>query len=281
MEAMNPRLGPPDADHLGWEMSLPADPRLPNLFLIGDSTVMSRRPGEEGQRDGWAGHLGGFFDPAGLNVVDRALGGLSSRTYVSYGYWERVLGIIKAGDFVLMQFGHNDSGPVNDDFRARGSLPGVGDESVEIENILRGGARETVRSYGRYLRLMASEARELGASPLICSPVPRLAWEGPRIVRSPYADWAMEAAALEGVPFADLGAAVARRFEELGPDAARPLFLEDGTHATSAGALLWARSVVEALAELDVPEARRLLSFRVGGDDAAAGGDAGGEPRCP
>jgi lysophospholipase L1-like esterase len=263
MESMNPRLGPPDADHLGWEMALPADPRLPSLIVIGDSTVMSRRPGEEGERDGWAGHLGGFFDPSRLNVVDRALGGLSSRTYVSYGYWERVLGLVKAGDLVLMQFGHNDSGPVNDDFRARGSLPGIGDESVEIENILRGGARETVRSYGRYLRLLASEARKLGASPIICSPVPRLAWEGSRIVRSPYADWAMEAAALEDIPFADLGAAVALRYEELGPEAAKALFLEDGTHATSAGARLWARSVVETLAEHGDPEVRRLMSFRL------------------
>jgi lysophospholipase L1-like esterase len=266
---MNPRLGPPDADHLGWEMALPADPRLPNLIVIGDSTVMSRRPGEEGERDGWAGHLGVFFDQARVNVVDRALGGLSSRSYVSYGYWERALGIIKAGDFVLMQFGHNDSGPVNDDFRARGSLPGVGDESLEIENILRGGARETVRSYGWYLRLMASEARKLGASPLICSPVPRLAWDGQRIVRSPYVDWAMEAAALEEVPFVDLGAAVARRYEELGPETVKALFLEDGTHASSAGARLWARSVVETLAELEDPEASRLLSFRDGGAAAA------------
>ena len=72
---------------------------------------------------------GRFFDPAKINVVNRAIGGLSSRTYLTQGHWARLLAMMKSGDCVIMQFGHNDSGPLDDAARARGTIAGTDDET--------------------------------------------------------------------------------------------------------------------------------------------------------
>jgi lysophospholipase L1-like esterase len=265
---VNPRSGPKDAAHLDFELPLPADPRLPSLFLIGDSTAMTRRPGGEKDEEGWGAFLGTSFDSSRLNVVNRALGGLSSRSYLSYGYWESTRCLMKAGDFLLIQFGHNDEGPINDDFRARGSIPGTGEESEEIENKVCGGERETVRSYGWYLRRFVSDARSLGVEAIVLSPVPRKDWiearNAPRIARSPYADWAKTAALDAGASFVDVHAAIARRYEELGAEAVEALFSDERTHSTVSGAELNASIVASALDSLEGGAARRLRSFRAG-----------------
>ena len=117
----------------------PANPALPTLLMIGDSTVRNGRDdgqgkGEEGQW-GWGNPIAAYFDPGKINVVNRAIGGLSSRTYISGGHWERTLPFIKAGDVVLMQFGHNDSSAINDTSRARGTIKGVGEESLSLIHI--------------------------------------------------------------------------------------------------------------------------------------------------
>jgi unsaturated rhamnogalacturonyl hydrolase len=62
-------------------------------------------------------------------VVNRAIGGLSSRTYLTQGHWQRTLAFVKPGDVVLIQFGHNDSGASTTTSRARGTIKGVGDET--------------------------------------------------------------------------------------------------------------------------------------------------------
>ena len=71
-----------------------------------------------------------FFDPAKLVVVNAARGGRSSRTFVTEGHWEKMLAEVRAGDFVIIQFGHNDSGALNQEppgstrpLRARGTFP--------------------------------------------------------------------------------------------------------------------------------------------------------------
>ncbi|MGC4074294.1 MAG: hypothetical protein QM760_17630 [Nibricoccus sp.] len=82
---------------------------------------------------------------------------MSSRTYLTGGHWAKVLEMIKPGDFVIMQFGHNDSSAVNDNTRARGTLKGAGDETEEIDNALTK-QREVVQ----YLRLVPEEIHGRG-----------------------------------------------------------------------------------------------------------------------
>ena len=90
------------------------DPKLPTLWIVGDSTLNSNAP-----LRGWGQELGQFFDQSKINVVNRAIGGRSSRTFLTEGRWDAILKELKPGDFVLMQFGHNDPGAINDETRAR------------------------------------------------------------------------------------------------------------------------------------------------------------------
>src|ERR1700722_14131112 len=80
-----------------------ANPNLPTLYVVGDSTARNNEP-----LRGWGSEIGAFFDPAKINVVNRAIGGRSSRTFMTEGRWDKVLAELKPGDFVLVQFGHND-----------------------------------------------------------------------------------------------------------------------------------------------------------------------------
>ncbi|MCV2367259.1 rhamnogalacturonan acetylesterase [Roseateles oligotrophus] len=242
-------------------LPLPANPKLPTLLLIGDSTVRNGRDdgqgkGAEGQW-GWGTPIAAAFDPARVNLVNRAIGGLSSRTYLSGGHWQRSAALIKPGDTVLIQFGHNDASAINDSSRARGTLRGVGPESQEIDNLLTL-QKETVYSYGAYLRRYIAEIRALGATPVILSPVPRKRWdEQGKITRSTdkgYAGWAAEVARQEQVGFIDLNALAAQRYDELGREAVMQLFPQvtpdESTHTNWAGAALNAQLVVAGLQRL-------------------------------
>src|SRR5580765_8639456 len=80
--------------------------KLPTLFIIGDSTVKNSTKGLQG----WGTPIAGLFDATKITVENRALGGRSSRTYRTEGLWDQTLAKMKPGDFVLMQFGHNDGG---------------------------------------------------------------------------------------------------------------------------------------------------------------------------
>src|SRR4029077_10580036 len=111
---------------------MPPIPAVPTIFIAGDSTAANGAPGAIG----WGKSFGTFFDPAKLKAVNQARGGRSSRTFITEGHWDRLLADLKAGDYVLIQFGHNDGGPINDAARARGSLPGLGDETREIDNLM-------------------------------------------------------------------------------------------------------------------------------------------------
>src|SRR5262249_54578493 len=103
---------------------------LPTLFIVGDSTVKNGANGGKG----WGECIGKLFDISKINVQNRAIGGRSSRTFINEGRWDKVLEAAKPGDFLIVQMGHNDGGQIDDSQRARGSLPGTGEETKEIEN---------------------------------------------------------------------------------------------------------------------------------------------------
>jgi lysophospholipase L1-like esterase len=231
--------------------AMPANPALPSLWLIGDSTVRNGRGDGANGQWGWGDFLARHFDLDKINVVNRAIGGLSSRTYLTQGHWERVLAAVKPGDFVMMQFGHNDNGALNDTSRARGTIKGVGEQSEEIDNLLTQ-QHEVVHSYGWYLRKFVADARAKGATPIVCSLIPRKTWQDGKISRNTddYAGWARQVAAAEHVPFIDLNARIADRYDALGAAKVEPLFGDEHTHTSRDGAILNADIVVEGLRAL-------------------------------
>ena len=235
-------------------LPVPRDPSLPSLILIGDSTVRNGQGrGDLGQW-GWGEPLVDFFDSTKINVVNRAIGGLSSRSYQNgpdNGFWGKTLPLIKAGDVVLIQFGHNDGGSPNEPSRARGSLPGVGDDTREIDNpILK--TPETVHTYGWYLRKLVDDIKAKGATPIICSLIPRKIWKDGKVARNKddFAGWAEEVAHQEHIDFLDLNEAIARRYDALGEAAVEPLFADPHTHTSRDGAELNAEVVVSCLKAL-------------------------------
>jgi lysophospholipase L1-like esterase len=238
-------------------MPEPRDASLASLVLIGDSTVRNGRDDGQGLgavgQWGWGHVIERLLDTRRVNVVNRAIGGLSSRTYRTGGHWDRTRAFIKRGDVVVMQFGHNDSSPVNDNSRARGTLRGTGPESETIDNLLTK-QRETVYSYGAYLRGYVAEIRALGATPVICSPIPRKRFdEQGRAVRSAasYAGWAAAVAREEGVAFIDLDTLVCDAYDVLGPVVVDQLFPrttpEERVHTNWSGATLNAKIVAAQL----------------------------------
>jgi lysophospholipase L1-like esterase len=162
-----------------------------------------------------------------------------------------VLEEMKAGDVVIIQFGHNDGGAVNDTSRARGSLRGVGEETEEIDNLMTK-RHEVVQTYGWYLRRYVADTRARGATPVIASHVPRNIPENGVFPRNldTYAGWAAEVARAEGAAFIDLNELIAREYDALGPERVAPLFSGDHTHTSLEGARLNARIVIGALKAL-------------------------------
>lgn len=228
--------------------NFPANTNLPSLFLIGDSTVRNGRGDGSGGQWGWGDHLAPFFDTSRINVVNRALGGTTARTYYR-DFWPRTLALIKRGDVVIMQFGTN-GGPINDASRARGELHGIGNESESITNLVTK-KLETVHTFGWYEMKMISEARAKGATAIICSLIPRNSWHDGKAARNgteSAAGWAAAAARAAKVPFIDLNEIIARRYDELGQEKVKELFVVNaGPHTSLAGAQTNAICVVAGL----------------------------------
>jgi lysophospholipase L1-like esterase len=244
-------------------LPVPANPKLPTLFLIGDSTVRNGQGDGAGGQWGWGEPIAAYFDASKINVVNRAVGGLSSRTFLTGGHWAKVLEMLKPGDFVIMQFGHNDNGPLNDTSRARGTIKGIGEETEEINNLLTM-QHEVVHSYGWYLRKYIAEARAKGATPIVCSLVPRKIWKDGKVQRNTadYAGWAAAVARAEKVPFVDLNEIIAAKYDQLGPEKVDPLFADPHTHTSLEGAELNAASVVAGLKMLKKDPLARYFSAK-------------------
>jgi lysophospholipase L1-like esterase len=222
--------------------------QLPTLFIIGDSTVKTPTEGQQG----WGDPIAEMFDQSRIRVENRARGGRSSRTFQTEGLWDQILTELKPGDFVLMQFGHNDAGAVNDASRARGSLRGTGEETEEIDNLLTK-KHEVVHTFGWYMRKYVKDAKAKGAIPIVLSPIPRNVWKDGKVVRSAdsYGGWASEVARSQKAFFINLNEIVAREYEAIGQEkVSKDYFLNDHTHTNPVGARVNAAAVVSGLKTL-------------------------------
>ena len=234
-----------EADKFVWlRLPLPANPALPSLVLVGDSTVRNGRGDGAGGQWGWGDYVGRFFDLEKINLVNRAVGGTGVRNFISLGHWANALKLLKPGDVLMLQFGTNDNGP-------RGPLKGIGEETEERTDAATKQS-ETVHTYGWYLRKYIAETRAKGATPIVCSLVPRKIWKDGKIQRNKdsHAGWAEQVAQTEGVAFVDLNELIAHRYDALGQQKVDALFADEHTHTTAAGAELSASCVVAGLKAL-------------------------------
>jgi lysophospholipase L1-like esterase len=228
--------------------NVPANTNLPSLFLIGDSTVRNGRGRGDGGQWGWGDEIVIFFDTNKINIVNRALGGTTSRTFYR-DLWPRVLAMLKPGDFVIMQFGTN-GGQVNDASRARGEIHGIGDETQAITNLVTK-KFEIVHTFGWYEKQMIADARSKGATAMVCSLIPRNNWRNGMAARggtNSVAGWAGQAADSVNAPFLDINEIIARQYDQLGHEKVNALFVAgQGPHTSLAGAETNAACVIAGL----------------------------------
>lgn len=233
----------PVVDDRGAPKEQAGNAGLPTLWIAGDSTVKCNFP-----MRGWGQDLGGFFDPKKINVVNRAIGGRSSRTFLTEGRWQEIVDGLKKDDFVIIQFGHNDVGPLDEKGKFRGSIKGIGDE---VEKITRpDGSVEEVRTFGWYLKTFVRTAKAKEAKVILCSPIPHLKY-GPdgRFVHDwkGWREWIEACAKAEGAAYVDLAEIVAKTYDSMDRTAVEKLFADKGTHTNGDGARINAQSVITGL----------------------------------
>jgi rhamnogalacturonan acetylesterase len=223
----------------------------PVFYIIGDSTVKNGDGKNTNVLQGWGSFIDTYFDTTRISISNQAIGGRSSRTFITEGRWDKILITLKKGDYVIMQFGHNDGGALDDTARARGTIKGTGEESKEIYNPIMK-KQEVVHTYGWYMRRYIRETKNKGAVPIVCSPVPRNDWKDGKVIRSTdsYAKWAEQVAKEEGAYYINLNDLVALKYEEMGADKVKPFFPIDHTHTNIDGAKLNAEIVMNAINEI-------------------------------
>ena len=218
----------------------------PVLFLIGNSTMRTGTlgNGNNGQW-GWGYYAHEYFDPTKITVENQALGGMSSRTFYNK-LWEPIRQAIRPGDWVIISIGHNDNGPY-DSGRARASIPGVGNDTLNV-TIKETGEKETVYTYGGYMRKYINDVRAQGGNPILMSLTPRNAYDdNGKIVRKSHTQWLIQVAAEEGVPFVDLNEISGQKLDTYGKWKTDYHFFLDKIHTSRFGAMMNARSAAEGL----------------------------------
>ncbi|KQM44640.1 rhamnogalacturonan acetylesterase [Chryseobacterium sp. Leaf201] len=231
----------------------------PVLYIIGDSTVQNGSGKGSDSLWGWGSFMNVFLNTDKIEIQNHAKGGRSSRTFLTEGRWDSIMKTIKKGDYVLMQFGHNDGGELADTLRARGTIKGIGEETKDIYNPIRK-VNETVYTYGYYMRKYADEAKDKGAVPIIVSPVPRNEFnEKGKIEKDQYGIWAQQVAKQTGAYFIDLNEMVIEKYRKMGPEKVKAFFPKDHTHTNEAGAVLNAELVVKGIKQLKNCELKNYI----------------------
>lgn len=231
----------------------------PVVFVIGDSTVKNGRDkGDLGQW-GWASFFDHFFDTSKITVENHALGGLSSRTFLTEGLWQNVLEGLQEGDYLFIQFGHNDGGPF-DTGRARASIKGSGEES-KTYTMEATGRPETVYTFGHYMRHYIKQAKAHGVKVIALAHTPRNNWEDGKMVRvtNTYAKWTKQAAKDEGVSYINANDLCAKEYEKIGQEATKSYY-KDNVHTSYTGAILNGNTITKAVYNLGNCDLKKYMN---------------------
>jgi lysophospholipase L1-like esterase len=203
---------------------------VPTLYLAGDSTVTDQGVAPSAS---WGQMLPPYFAPD-IAIANHAESGESLKSFVTELRLDKLLSTLKAGDWVMIQFGHNDQ---------KTQWPQT--------------YAEAATTYRAWLRTYISEVRRRGATPiLVTSPERRNFDAAGRIVPSlgDYPQAVRAVAREERVALVDLNPLSVRFYEKLGPEAAQHAFADEGrdkTHHNEFGAEVLAGLVVEGLRAAD------------------------------
>lgn len=246
--------------------------RVITIFMIGDSTMANKSLDAGNLERGWGHVLGGFFTED-VRVDNHALNGRSSKSFIDQGHWEEVVNKIRPGDYVFIQFGHNDE-KTNPD---RHTEPGT--------------------TFDENLRKFVRETREKGGIPVLFNSVVRRNFgENPNVIAADdlrpektdaieegdtlidthgkYLDSPRNVAKELDVVFIDLNRATKELVESMGVEGSKRLFMwipagvspacpkgrQDNTHFNVYGARQVARLAVQAI-EKQIPELGKYVRY--------------------
>jgi lysophospholipase L1-like esterase len=220
-------------------------PHRVTIYLAGDST-MAPKLDEKRPETGWGEMLPEFFDSTRVRIMNYARNGRSTRTFITEGRWKEITDSLQSGDYVFIQFGHNDESKDKID---RYTAP-----SDYRANLIR----------------FVNEARGKGANPVLLTPVMRRRYDANGKVRDThgeYPDIVRSVAKDMEVPLIDMQKKTEEILSLFGPDASTTLFLQlppnenvnypggiaDNTHFSPFGARIVAALAVEGIREAKLP----------------------------
>ncbi|KAF5660693.1 rhamnogalacturonan acetylesterase [Fusarium heterosporum] len=215
------------------------------VYFAGDST-MAKNGANDGVTDGWGNHISKYLNIASVN---KAIGGRSARSYTNEGRFTEIVNLVKPGDIVVIEFGHNDGGSPNTNDNKRSDCPGSGKE-VCISDV----TGEKVYTFVFYVSQAAKALVAKGATVILSSQTPNNQWEtgtfepgAPRFVG--YVPIAAKALASSSVTYVDHFAAVTNMYKKLGNTKVNSLYPKDHTHTSVEAADLIAKAFVQAIYE--------------------------------
>lgn len=216
------------------------------IFLIGDSTVADKPYKGGNPEKGW-GQVFPLYLQEGVRVENHAVNGRSTKSFIDEGRWDKVMSCIKKGDYIIIEFGHND---------AKGEDP---KRYAEADT-----------DYRNYLKKFITDTRAKGATPILATPIVRRRFDEngefydthgryPEVVR--------EVAREQDVPLLDLHKRTMQLVKTFGEERSKDLFLhispgeyeslpegeKDDTHLSAYGAFKVSDLVVEEI-EKEVPQ---------------------------
>lgn len=227
-------------------------PARPTLWLVGDSTMATRADTTRTWERGWGQLLPRWVDTTRLAIRNRAVNGRSTRSFRAEGRWQAVLDSLQRGDYVLIEFGHNDT---------------------KREDPLRFTNPST--AFRRNLARFVDEARARGATPVLATAIARRKFNEFGVLEDTHGAYGLvvhEVARERRVPLVDLGLLTEELIEAAGPERSKALFVwvapgttpiypegrQDDTHLNAAGASAVARLGARALRDA-VPALARAV----------------------
>lgn len=192
---------------------------------------------------GWGDYVAPYTT---LDVSNKAVAGRSARSYTREGRFNAITEEVQSGDWVVIEFDHNDGGSLSPTDNGRTDCPGTGDETCSTTY---DGVAETVLTFPAYWENAANMFTAKSARVLISSQTPNNPWETGAFSYSPsrFVGYAQLAAETAGVAYVDHGAYVANIFESLGADVVDAYFPLDHTHTSPGGALVVAQAFFKAV----------------------------------
>ena len=190
---------------------------------------------------GWGQYLAYSLN---IPVVNKAIAGRSARSYTNEGRFQDLVNTVQPGDFVVIEFGHNDGGSLSTTDNGRTDCFGDGEQTCISPT-----TGETVYTFVFYEVQAAKAIQAKGGNVIISSQTPNNPWEGGSFVYSPsrFVGYAQTAAKAGSADYVDHGLYVADRFQALGLNTVNSYFPNDHTHTSPAGANVVAAAFVKSV----------------------------------